>query len=184
VSLFVFGYGSLIWRPGFPHEARLPAVVEGFVRRLWQGSPDHRGTPERLGRVATLVRSPGGRCGGVVYRLPERDAEGILRALDHREKGGYARLAVEATLGGAARGAVQAITWIATPDNPHHLGPAPLADMVAQIRASTGPSGANHEYVIELDEALRALGLFDAHVAEIAAALAADARDVRAPAGA
>jgi cation transport protein ChaC len=175
VSLFVFGYGSLIWRPGFPFESRHPAFVEGFVRRLWQGSPDHRGTPERLGRVATLVRSPGGRCGGVVYRLPDRDAEAILRALDHREQGGYERVSVEATLTGAAPpGAVHAITWIATPDNPHHLGPASLADVVAQIRTSVGPSGSNLEYVIELDEALRALGLFDAHVAEIAAALTDD----------
>src|SRR5581483_2212492 len=57
--LWIFGYGSLLWRPGFPFEEQRAALVRGFARRLAQGSPDHRGTPERLGRVATLEPAPG-----------------------------------------------------------------------------------------------------------------------------
>lgn len=168
--LWIFGYGSLIWRAGFPYEERVPAVVHGFSRRLDQGSPDHRGTPDRLGRVATLIRAPGIACGGVVYRIAPADEEAVIRDLDHREKGGYDRVAVEAHLPAEGR-SVQATTWIAAPENPYHLGPADLPAMVAQIRASVGPSGTNVEYVLRLADILRDLGIEDAHVEEVARAL-------------
>jgi cation transport protein ChaC len=170
MSLWLFGYGSLIWRPGFPFEERLAAVAHGFERRLDQGSPDHRGTPERLGRVATLAPAPGRRCGGVIYRLAEDGAKAILDALDVREQGGYDRVELDATTVGEGR-SVRAITWLAAPGNPYHLGPAPLDAMVAQIRGAVGPSGTNRAYVLALDEALRALGIEDPHVAEVAAVL-------------
>lgn len=143
-------------------------MVEGYERRLDQGSPDHRGTPERLGRVATLRPAPGARCGGVVYRIAEQDEAEILTMLDVREQGGYERILIEAH---TEEGAVRATTWIASADNPYHLGHAPIAQMAAQIREAVGPSGTNLEYVLALDEALRALGFADAHVAEVVAAL-------------
>ena len=168
--LWIFGYGSLLFRPGFPYETRLPAVVRGFRRRLDQGSPDHRGTPERLGRVATLIRDPLATLGGAVYRVADPDADAVLEALDHREKGGYERIEVEATLVGGSE-VIVATTWIASPDNPYHLGPAELDAMVAQIRASIGPSGSNIEYVLKLAAILKELGIDDPHVDEIARAL-------------
>jgi glutathione-specific gamma-glutamylcyclotransferase len=67
--------------------------------------------------------------------------------------------------------AITATTWIATPDNPYHLGPASLEIMVAQIRVATGPSGANVEYVLRLAEALRAMAIIDPHIDELARAL-------------
>jgi glutathione-specific gamma-glutamylcyclotransferase len=170
VSLWIFGYGSLLWRPGFAFDERRPALVRGFERRLHQGSPDHRGTPDRPGRVVTLVRVEAAVCGGVAYRLAAEDAPAILDALDLREQGGYERLELDAVLAGDER-PVKAITWVASPDNPHHLGPAPLADMVAHIRGAAGPSGSNLEYVVRLDETLRALGFHDPHVATVASAL-------------
>lgn len=169
MPLWIFAYGSLLFRPGFAFEERRAAVVRGFERRLDQGSPDHRGTPERLGRVATLVRAPHAVCGGAVYRIAEQDAAEVLQMLDVREQGGYDRLEIAAEIVGGAT--VPAITWVASPDNPYHLGEAPLAGMVAQIRAAVGPSGANLDYVLALDEILRALGFADPHVAEVAAAL-------------
>jgi cation transport regulator ChaC len=169
--LWIFGYGSLLWRPGFPFEEKRAALVRGFARRLAQGSPDHRGTPERLGRVATLERAPGAASGGLVYRVADRDAPEVLAALDVREQGGYDRLELDAELVEEPGGRVMAVTWVASPGNPYHLGPAPLAEVVAQIRAAVGPSGSNVEYVVRLDATLRALGFHDAHVAEVAAAL-------------
>ena len=80
--LWIFGYGSLLFRPGFPYEARRAAVVRGFRRRLDQGSPDHRGTPERLGRVATLTRDPLSTLGGAVYRVADSDANFVLFATE------------------------------------------------------------------------------------------------------
>jgi cation transport protein ChaC len=168
---WVFGYGSLIWRPGFAFVERCAAFVDGFERRLDQGSPDHRGTPERLGRVATLVPSPGSRCGGVVYRLPDAEAPAILAALDVREQGGYDRLELVATTVGAAPRALRALTWVASPENPYHLGPAQPAEMAAQIRAAVGPSGTNLAYARALAEALHTLGVADPHVDAVVAAL-------------
>lgn len=167
--LWIFAYGSLLFRPGFAYEARLPARVRGFRRRLDQGSPDHRGTPDRLGRVATLVQEEGAICGGAVYQIAPAAEASVLHLLDVREQGGYDRLSVAAEITGGP--IVTATTWIAAPDNPYHLGPAPLAAMTAQIRAAIGPSGRNTDYVIALDDALRALGLDDPHVAQVAAAL-------------
>ncbi len=166
MPLFVFGYGSLLFRPGFPYEDRLLATVRGFARRLDQGSPDHRGTPERLGRVATLARAPGAACVGAVYRVADADADAVLAAIDLREQGGYERIRVVAETAGG--GSVDAVTWVASPGNAYHLGPAPIAEMVAQIRAAVGPSGPNRDYVIALDATLRGLGIEDPHVAEVA----------------
>lgn len=171
-TLWIFGYGSLLFRPGFPHEERRAAIVSGWTRRLDQGSPDHRGTPERLGRVATLVPTRAGTVGGAVYRVADEHAEIVLASLDHREKGGYDRLMLSAEpLGGGPP--LTAITWIASPGNPYHLGPAPLAAMVEQIRGAVGPSGPNVEYVLRLAEALAELGVADPHVDEVARALRA-----------
>lgn len=171
-ALWIFGYGSLIFRPGFPHEEKRPAIVSGWMRRLEQGSPDHRGTPERLGRVATLVPTPGGVVGGVVYRVANEHAEQVLAELDHREKGGYDRITLAAEpLGGGP--ALNALTWIASPGNPYHLGPTPLPAMVEQIRDAVGPSGPNAQYVLRLTEALAELGIADPYLDEVARSLRA-----------
>jgi cation transport regulator ChaC len=170
-ALHVFGYGSLLFRPDFPFSARRGAYVAGWQRRLDQGSPDHRGTPSRLGRVATLVFAPEARCGGAVYTIDDAHRDQVLAQLDHRERGGYARIEVEAFLVGPEsprRASVLATTWIATADNPYYLGPAPFAAMIAQIRAATGPSGANADYVRRLAAALAELGVEDPDVAFIA----------------
>ena len=171
MHVWIFAYGSLIWRPGFAHRERHVAYIDGFERRLEQGSPDHRGTPDRLGRVATLVRAEGARCGGVVYAIPVDESEAILTALDAREQGGYARIEVTATLAPPEEGTVRAVTWVATSENPYHLGPASLDEMAAQIHGAVGPSGTNIEYVLRLAEALLEHRIEDAHILELSAAL-------------
>ncbi|HEM46075.1 MAG TPA: gamma-glutamylcyclotransferase [Alphaproteobacteria bacterium] len=177
--LWIFGYGSLVWRPGFPFAERRPGWIEGFARRFWQGSTDHRGVPGRPGRVATLVPESGAVCWGTVYRVARAEAEPVLAALDHRERGGFARHVVETHLqaagpggGGAVR--VRALVYVATPDNPDYLGPAPLPAIAAQVRESAGPSGPNVEYVLELARALRAMGALDEHVHDLESLLVAE----------
>lgn len=175
--LWIFGYGSLVWRPGFPYAERRAGWIEGFARRLWQGSTDHRGVPGRPGRVATLVPEPGAVCWGTVYRVAEARAEPVLAALDHRERGGFARHVVEARLQAAEPGhaaPVRALVYVATPDNPNYLGPAPLSAIAAQVRESAGPSGPNVEYVVELARALRAMGAEDEHVYDLESLLVAE----------
>ena len=159
--LWIFGYGSLIWHAGFAFAERRPASITGWTRRFWQGSHDHRGTPDAPGRVVTLVREAGARCAGVAFRV-EPD---VFAYLDHREKNGYTRHAVSLDFDdGVPRKGTRGVTYIAAPGNPAELGPAPLDEMAGLIARSHGPSGANRDYLFALAEALRELGTEDAHV--------------------
>lgn len=173
LALWIFGYGSLVWRPAFPFAERRAGWVRGFARRFWQSSTDHRGVPGAPGRVVTLVPEVEARCWGMAYRVEPAVAAEVLAGLDHREKGGYRRVSVDVMQADAAplQGAVM---YLATEDNPNYAGPAPLDEIVAQVRRSRGPSGSNVEYVLRLAQALQALGVGadeDAHVFELAARL-------------
>jgi glutathione-specific gamma-glutamylcyclotransferase len=172
-DVWVFGYGSLIWRPEFAYAERHPAYVEGWTRRFWQGSPDHRGVPEAPGRVVTLVPEAEARCFGAVYRVAPAAADAVLAALDHRERGGYARVELRVHLLAGAGPVEGALMYLATPDNPHFLGPAPLPEIARQIARSHGPSGANREYLQRLAAALRDIGADDDHVFSLERELAA-----------
>ncbi|MGN6390098.1 MAG: gamma-glutamylcyclotransferase [Burkholderiaceae bacterium] len=157
-EVWLFGYGSLIWKADFPVLDRRPAAIEGWQRRFWQASHDHRGTVASPGRVVTLARAPGALCAGMAYLV----TQDVFVHLDHREKNGYLRLATEIRFddGGRAAGLV----YIATPDNAAWLGPAPDEAIARQIAGAAGPSGRNRDYLFELARALRALGHEDAHV--------------------
>lgn len=163
---WVFGYASLIWRPDFEFAEQSAARLDGFRRVLWQGSPDHRGTPEAPGRVATLTRDDSATCGGVAFRLPASARRDILLALDHREQGGYEREIVSVDLAGGRR--VSALTYIGWPDNPHFLGPAADRDILDHVRRSCGPSGPNTDYVVNLAHALDALSMPDPDLSRLA----------------
>jgi cation transport regulator ChaC len=170
---WVFGYGSLIWRPTFPFEDRRAGWIEGWARRFWQGSTDHRGVPGAPGRVVTLVARAGARCVGVAYKLPKSEKREILAHLDHREKGGYERHLVDVHVdAGSPEEMLHALVFIAAEANPEYLGPAPVGVIAEQVRRSHGPSGPNTEYVLRLAEALRAMHAEDDHVFEVAEAVA------------
>lgn len=187
-SFWIFGYGSLVWRPAFPHLRSCPATIRDFSRRFWQGSTDHRGTPDRPGRVVTLIPdhtesrelSDSGveqPCWGTAYEVPHGDPENVLAGLDHRERGGYDRVDVEILLYEETRStdvpedhrsreprSVAGLVYIAGPENTNYLGAASIENIASQIAASCGPSGANPEYVFELARSLREMGAEDAHV--------------------
>ena len=156
-GLWVFGYGSLVWRPAFPHRSRRAAWVRGFRRRFWQGSTDHRGVPGAPGRVVTLVRDARAeRCWGMAYHLEASDMDDVLVQLDHREKGGYERIEAELHFGDEGKpSSCAGLLYLATPSNPNYLGPASLEAIAAQVLRSSGPSGANLEYVLRLAESLK-----------------------------
>ena len=160
-SVWLFGYGSLIFKADFPFLERRPASIEGWTRRFWQGSHDHRGTETAPGRVATLVPEPGAVCHGMAYLItPE-----VFGHLDHREKNGYLRLATDIHFedGSCAEGLV----YIATAENAAFLGAASERDIARQIASAHGPSGPNKDYLMELAQALRDMDKEDAHVFEI-----------------
>jgi len=174
VPLFVFAYGSLIFRPSRFFGERRAALVDGYRRVFRQASPDHRGTPDFPGRVVTLLREDGATCGGALYTVDDAQIEAALVELDDRESGGYDRAEVHAEVHGEPT-PVQAVTWIAPPTNRNHLAEAPLASVVEIVRRARGKSGANIEYVLRLAEALRAMGWSDPEVFALAAAMSEEA---------
>ncbi len=187
-SFWIFGYGSLVWRPAFPHLRSRVATIAGYVRRFWQGSTDHRGWPDRPGRVVTLLpdqhESLGlghvdrtQRCWGTAYEIPLGDPEKVLAGLDHRERGGYDRVEVEISLfdgslrpgpsvdrGAEEPPAVAGLVYIASPENTNYLGAASIEEIARQVASASGPSGANSDYVFELARSLRGMGAADSHV--------------------
>jgi cation transport protein ChaC len=169
--LWVFGYGSLVFRPAFAFLRQEPGWVTGYARRFWQGSTDHRGVPGAPGRVVTLVPEAGTRCWGVAYLVEEALREEVLGMLDHREQGGYARHSAAVELAGGE--VVEALVYVATAENEEFLGEASLEEIAAQVRASHGPSGSNVDYVLRLAEALREHQASDEHVEALARLLTA-----------
>ncbi|MCU6499445.1 gamma-glutamylcyclotransferase [Rugamonas sp. A1-17] len=166
-SVWLFGYGSLIYKADFPYLERRPASIANWTRRFWQGSHDHRGTPEAPGRVVTIIEEPGAVCHGMAYLVtPE-----VFAHLDHREKNGYLRLAISIAFEDG--GSVEGLVYIATPDNTAFLGEASEQEIARHIARSAGPSGPNSDYLNHLANALRELGRHDQHVFEIERHLAA-----------
>jgi len=114
--------------------------------------------PGAPGRVVTLVREAGATCWGMAYEVAPDAVGPVLAGLDQREKGGYERVEAELRFGDSTLPVrAEGLLYLATPDNPNYLGPAPLEAIAAQVVASSGPSGANVEYVLRLAEALTAL---------------------------
>lgn len=166
-AVWVFGYGSLIYKVDFPYLEARPAWIQGWVRRFWQGSHDHRGTPDAPGRVVTLVPDSGGHCAGMAYRV----TGAVFEHLDYREKNGYLRVQTALHFANPVRphsppgpSTEQALVYIAGEDNEAYLGPAPEASIARHIAVSHGPSGSNREYLLRLAAALRRLGDEDPHV--------------------
>lgn len=157
-SVWLFGYGSLIFKPDFAFIERRPASIRHWARRFWQGSHDHRGTATAPGRVVTLVPQADAICDGMAYLItPE-----VFDHLDYREKNGYLRFATEMTFEDGTT--VEGLVYIATEENAAFLGPASELAIAAQIAAAIGPSGHNRDYLLGLARALRELGKHDAHV--------------------
>jgi len=164
--MWIFGYGSLIWKTGFDFDAREFAWIKGWTRRFCQASPDHRGTPEYPGRVVTLVSAPEDFCYGVAYRLPGDRLDQIVEELDYREKNGYQRIAVDIHFRDRTE---PGIVYHADENNPSFIREESLQEIADRIVTSHGPSGSNVEYLLELQSALKAHDIEDQHINDLAA---------------
>jgi cation transport protein ChaC len=157
-AVWLFGYGSLIYKADFTYLERRPASIRHWVRRFWQGSHDHRGTLEAPGRVVTLIPQTDAVCVGVAYLI----APDALAHLDVREKNGYLRFVTSLSLDDGRE--PEGLVYIATEENAAFLGAASERDIAEHIARSTGPSGPNRDYLLQLADALHQLDAEDPHV--------------------
>lgn len=165
--LWIFGYGSLIWKTNFPFSGKEVGHIKGFSRKFWQGSTDHRGIPGKPGRVATLIEDDQCITWGIAYQVLPASVPEVMAYLDHREKGGYTLHNVQFFPKNSTSLAFKVFVYIATENNEEFLGDAPVQEMAKQIATSHGPSGDNSEYLMQLAKAVREMGVTDDHLFEL-----------------
>lgn len=165
-DLWVFGYGSLMWRPGFPFAERRHAFLRGYHRALCVISHVHRGTPERPGLVLGLDR--GGSCHGVAFRVSPEDAGDTIAYLRQREQ--VTKVYVERLLRIRLSDAreTQALTYVVDRSHAQYAGVLSYDDLLRLVRQGRGVSGANLDYVRSTHEHLAEMGVVDPVLARLA----------------
>ncbi|XP_050313342.1 putative glutathione-specific gamma-glutamylcyclotransferase 2 [Anthonomus grandis grandis] len=155
--MWVFGYGSLMWKVDFPFSEKIVGYIKGYERKFYQYSTDHRGTPENPGRVVTLIpANKESRVYGIAYRIPDDEVDKVIEHLDFREKGGYERCPVMFyPKDQQAHQPFEMIIYLASHENPNYAGHADLDDIARTVVDSIGPSGPNIDYVCNLAKVMR-----------------------------
>ncbi|WP_233238484.1 gamma-glutamylcyclotransferase [Bordetella sp. LUAb4] len=157
-DLWVFAYGSLIWRPGFAWQERRITTVKGYHRSLCLWSHHHRGSREIPGLVFGLNR--GGCCRGVAFRVAAADVPQAFAALWEREMidSAYTPRWLNCH---SDDGCVSGLVFVLNRGCANYAGELTEENRMAAIRNAVGRSGACLEYVVETDKALRANGIED-----------------------
>jgi cation transport protein ChaC len=170
-GFWIFGYGSLMWRPGFAFAESAPAWLAGAHRALCVYSWVHRGTREKPGLVLGLDR--GGSCRGVAFRVEESERQAALAYLRAREQ--VTRVYIEAwrpvRLHRPDAPDLLALCYVVDRTHPQYAGDLPRERQLEFVRESAGQSGANRDYVLGTAAQLRALGVRDDRLAWLAARL-------------
>jgi len=158
-GLWVFGYGSLMWRPGFAHQRAVHARLTGYSRSFCVYTMHHRGTAQRPGLVLGLDR--GGVCEGMAFQVAPADIPATLAYLTAREQvsGAYRESLLPITLLQIGRPEVVALAYAVERSHPNYAGRLPLARQAHLIRGAQGLSGTNLDYLISTLAHLRSLGI-------------------------
>ncbi|XP_063700010.1 putative glutathione-specific gamma-glutamylcyclotransferase 2 isoform X2 [Culicoides brevitarsis] len=174
-SLWIFGYGSLVWKADFPFSCKHKGFITGFERKFYQNSIDHRGTAEKPGRVVTLIHTENSenRVYGIGYRISADDKKAVLEHLDVREINGYERVVTDFHLlsdAGEILARKSVLLYLAKHDNPSFAGLKDDLETIAQqICECEGKSGRNSDYLMDLAESMRILypEIDDRHLFEL-----------------
>jgi cation transport protein ChaC len=170
-DLWVFGYGSLMWRPGFDFVERVPARLIGEHRALCVYSFVHRGTPEKPGLVLGLDR--GGACRGIAFRVAEKDRAAAVAYLREREQvtSVYREVKRSVWLENEARQRVSSLAYVVDRGHVQYAGRLTLADQLRHVLQGHGQSGVNRDYVLATVKAIEAEGFRDPQLHQLAVML-------------
>jgi cation transport protein ChaC len=164
-EFWVFGYGSLMWRPGFPHAERHAARLSGYHRSLCLYSRDYRGTPDRPGLVLGL--DLGGSCVGVGFRVDAADRAATLAYLTWREGiDVYRETLVKLRLVDGRR--VKALAYVVKRTHADYAGKLSEQELLGHASGASGNKGSCRDYVISTHTHLVSLGVRDPHLAALA----------------
>jgi cation transport protein ChaC len=168
-DFWVFGYGSLMWNPGFAFEERQQARLHGYRRSLCISSNVYRGTEEKPGLVLGLER--GGSCLGVAFRVRGADHGPVMAYLRERElvTNVYKERVVAIALADGTRGS--AVTYVADPAHEQYIGGLGVAEAATIVAAASGRSGPNTDYVFNTVQHLQDMGIRDTLLESIAASV-------------
>ena len=162
-GFWVFGYGSLMWKPGFDYVERRMARLDGYKRRFALASHRYRGTPEDPGLVLGLDWAPGESCTGMAFRVGPELADATRTYLSDRElvTRSYFEVLYPVTLLGEPSGRVEAICYVLDRSHPQYCGGLELEEQARIIARCIGPMGRNCEYLHNTVAHLVELGVED-----------------------
>ncbi len=171
----MFGYGSLMWRPGFEFIEQAPARLIGEHRALCVYSFDHRGTPEKPGLVLGLDR--GGACRGVAFRVASKLRGKTVEYLRSREQttNVYREVSRSVWLGNEPRQRVSALTYVVDRGHVQYAGRLSLAEQLRFVQQGHGRSGNNRDYVLSTVRSIEAQGFRDEQLHRLASMLHGEA---------
>jgi cation transport protein ChaC len=167
-DLWVFGYGSLMWRPGFEFIEQVPARLIGEHRALCVYSFDHRGTPEKPGLVLGLDR--GGACRGIAFRVAaarRNDTVGYLRSREQTTSV-YHEVMRSVWLENEARQRVSALAYVVDRGHVQYAGRLSLAEQLRYVQQGHGRSGNNRDYVLSTVTSIEKQGFRDQQLHQLA----------------
>src|SRR6476646_2098452 len=167
-DLWVFGYGSLMWRPGFDFLEQAPARLVGEHRALCVYSFVHRGTPEKPGLVLGLDR--GGACRGIAFRVAEKSRADVVAYLRAREQvtSVYREVMRSVWLENDARQRVSALAYVVDRGHAQYAGRLSLAEQLRHVQQGHGRSGNNRDYVLSTVKSIEAQGFRDQQLHQLA----------------
>lgn len=166
--LWIFGYGSLMWKPGFDYAERHVAELQGFRRSFCMRSIEHRGTPEAPGLVLALEDHEDASCLGVAFRAEAESAEATLAYLRARELVTSAYLETTQPVRLATGAIVTAVTYVMDREHEQYAGDLSHDAQAEIIAGASGGMGPNPDYLFGTVEALRAQKIADHELEDIA----------------
>ena len=166
--LWVFGYGSLMWNPGFAHTDRALATLDGYHRSFCMRSVHHRGRPEKPGLVLALDPAPGAACHGLAFAVAPENRARTLAYLRDRElvSSAYLERVLPVRLFDGRE--VEAVTYVVDTGHVQYCGGLPLEEQARIIAAAVGGRGPNTEYLYNTALHLAELDIEDAELAWLA----------------
>ena len=164
MTLWVFGYGSLIWNPGFAVADQQIATMQGYHRSFCMRSIHHRGTLADPGLVLALDADPAASCTGMAFRVADGHEDRTLAELRAREliSSAYLEATAPVTLQSGAR--VDTLVYVIDPDHVQYCGSLPLDEQAQIIATAVGDRGPNSEYLFNTSDHLIELGIADAEL--------------------